>query len=1317
MKKNYFSLFAAATMMMAVTSCSQEEDFVQNSSSDMVSFKINLEGAAPSRAAGDGKTATQLYYEVYQGGRKVLDNFGDDKNRDLVTIEDGKASVDMPLLRGEEYEIMFWAQAPTGSIYNPENLKEIKVDYTNPSANNEANDAFFYGKPDFKVTSNVTEITLRRPFAQLNIGTTEEDWGTAIDYISEGVKPVTLSEVVVTNLATKFNVLVGEASEPTEEPVRFEKTELLKHTDEKCAQQFTVERKTYRNLAMNYLLVPGKVSSETPEVKGNTNVKATFWRDEQELFSITNLVNVPIQRNWRTNILGNLLADPKTFNITIDPYFNNEDHNITLGTASTSEELETMLKQDLEHIVIDLAKVEGRAAEGKVYTLNIGAGQEEYYFGGTKTKTITINANGNTINFVQNNSDWNYVRNVNDEAKWIINDAHLTSSGKNTGHWSRNLIRFYNEVEFNNVTSEKGLCMMNDANLNNLDINVADENYALWITAQGQIVNVDGLNVVATNAGRGIKIGDENYEDVAAKVSLNVKNSKFATAKKAAILVSSIAGADIILENIDIADVAADGFNAVWVDEDWNNIDAINVAGGFVVVEGDKTAENPFSVENGTVKLPAGTFVVPANIANGLTIEGAENGTTVLDMAGRIYSNIEGLTFKNLTIKLNNENYKGIQHASNLIYENCVINGTLWLYATAQFNNCIFNVEGDAYNVWTYGSKEVTFNECTFNSDGKSVLVYNEGTTGSVVTMNKCNFNATNAVEGKAAVEIDSSLLKEGMEYIVNLNECTVTGFGKGSVSNDVLFNPKKGSKATVYIDGAKAVWNAETLKSAIAAANNTAFTNIVLTDATFTGAFNIDGKKVNIDARNRHAAVIDGLVFGLGASEIHLNNITLTNANPVGSGIANRNKADYYCLGAYAAEFVIDNCVFNVSNQGLAAGKGAINIGDGFNANPNPYELTVKNTVFNCNGERPIRAKTRSYIENCTFNDQHRYAIQVQGNYQAPDEKVYFVNNTIVDACKTSGEPFAASVSISGAQLLETVDFVIQGNTPGVKFVYDLKDNVKITTCTLNGQLIPDYYCLPIEGVDDAMEVGYADLMYSASEKTYFVTAAAGLVELSAKTIKGGEKVLLLADIDLKGVSFNGLSAFNSEQKNTFDGQGYTISNWSYDGKASNMGFIKSWVGEIKNVNFENCHLKTAGRSAIVAANTYASINDITVKDCSIEDSYWACGIVAGLYNAGDITNCTVTNSSVKSNGGTGGIVGVINETTGTRTLKNCSVKNSTVNNTGAYGETYSGGCLVGMFNCDATFVIENCKVENNTLLGLYTSEKYPENASVTEK
>ena len=226
---------------------------------------------------------------------------------------------------------------------------------------------------------------------------------------------------------------------------------------------------------------------------------------------------------------------------------------------------------------------------------------------------------------------------------------------------------------------------------------------------------------------------------------------------------------------------------------------------------------------------------------------------------------------------------------------------------------------------------------------------------------------------------------------------------------------------------------------------------------------------------------------------------------------------------------------------------------------------------------------------------------------------------------------------------------------------------------------------------------------------KNYYVANAEGLVALSSIKLAGGENVNLIADIDLTGVEFNGLGAFHSENNNAFDGQGHTVSNWTNHAKLSDLGFVKNWVGPIKNLTIKNASLKTAGRSGIIAGNVYSNIENCHVVDCTLEDSYWACGLIAGLYNAGSVTNCSATNSTVKSNGGTGAIVGVVNESAGTRSFTNCVVTGCTVNNTGAYGEAYCGALVCGMINIsNSTVKFVGCEYSDNTKVGSYVGDLY---------
>ena len=226
-------------------------------------------------------------------------------------------------------------------------------------------------------------------------------------------------------------------------------------------------------------------------------------------------------------------------------------------------------------------------------------------------------------------------------------------------------------------------------------------------------------------------------------------------------------------------------------------------------------------------------------------------------------------------------------------------------------------------------------------------------------------------------------------------------------------------------------------------------------------------------------------------------------------------------------------------------------------------------------------------------------------------------------------------------------------------------------------------------------------------NENSIFISNADELI--ATTTINAGQSVILTADIDLAGKAFGGLSTFHPENNNTFDGLGHTVSNWTNEEGKSDFGFICGWVGPIKNLNIDNAHLKTAGRSAIVAAKVYGDIINCHVTNSTLEDGYWASGLIAGLYNAGSIKNCSATNSSIKSNGGTGGIVGVINETSGTRGCYNCSIEGVTVNNTGIYGKTYSAAGICGMIYVDnSTIEFKGCSIKDFTKVGEFVADIY---------
>lgn len=202
--------------------------------------------------------------------------------------------------------------------------------------------------------------------------------------------------------------------------------------------------------------------------------------------------------------------------------------------------------------------------------------------------------------------------------------------------------------------------------------------------------------------------------------------------------------------------------------------------------------------DNDIIVVSAGEYTLNGSLTymnKAFTIKAADGETVRFDMSAAVALHGAKITFEGVTFDYKtNGNYIGLQHTDTLVYNNCVINGMVFLYATNEtFNNCTFNqTSADAYNVWTYGAKNVAFNSCTFNCVGKSVLVYNEGANAKTdLNVNDTTFNASAPVEGKAAIEIDTSLMTEGATITVDANT-TADGFAEGSKSGNTLWNDKK---------------------------------------------------------------------------------------------------------------------------------------------------------------------------------------------------------------------------------------------------------------------------------------------------------------------------------------------------------------------------------------------------------------------------------------------------------------------------------------------------------------------------------------------
>ena len=158
-----------------------------------------------------------------------------------------------------------------------------------------------------------------------------------------------------------------------------------------------------------------------------------------------------------------------------------------------------------------------------------------------------------------------------------------------------------------------------------------------------------------------------------------------------------------------------------------------------------------------------------------------------------------------ITITTNSSTYIGYARCKGT-YKNCVINGTYTLHGDSKFDNCIFNVTGDVYNIWTWGAPNATFDGCTFNSDGKAMLLY--GAKNTKLTINNCTFNDNGGLDvKKAAIEIGDDY---GSSYVLIVNNTDVNGFAindEGINTGTTLWANKNSmgtDKLSVTVDGVK---------------------------------------------------------------------------------------------------------------------------------------------------------------------------------------------------------------------------------------------------------------------------------------------------------------------------------------------------------------------------------------------------------------------------------------------------------------------------------------------------------------------------------
>lgn len=828
-KKLFLGMFAAAGMLFA-TSCSNDElDVVQSGNEAQVTFSLAAEGGIATRAISDGTGAKKLVYAVYNASGELIETIANtDVNGQIVdnsAFDNGLTeNVTITLAKGQQYTVAFWAQNPNCTAYTTTDLKNVTIDYAGLN-NDETRDAFFKAET-FTVTGNTEiDVVLKRPFAQINVGVYQTDWDAAK---ASGIE-IEKSKVTIENAATSINLLTGEVGgEQTVEygfdiiPAQFATPETL---DVDLDKDGTKENYVY--LSMSYILANDETTGYAKTALEDLDF--TFAPISGNNINFSEGLNaVPVQRNWRTNIIGKILTGDVTFNITIDPIYDGEYNNgeaqpVNINGvyyATIQDAVNNVNDGDVIKVATGTYTEVVKVASGKNFTLeaagpNVVIAALDHQSNGTpstvKVKGITFDNSitlagwftGTAQNIAPCVGAWGGNLTFED-CTFIVAGTSGRETGVMTWWTTENNVM---SLSFNNCTFEgqndhanaRAMQIYGYVNMevSNCTFNTNKDYTLKYVANEGNIATFS--NNIVNNSENFVELGSSVYPG--SNYTANIINNTLGNGVNTHIIANNEN------QNVNLngnVSVIAEG--------------VVKDANGNYIASSNEGITNAISDGATTINLIQGNYVIPSS-AQGktLTIIGTGTPEDVKVAVTKVGSGGENcdygldgstVTFESITITTNSSTYIGYARC-NGTYKNCVINGTYTLYGDSKFERCTFNVSGDVYNIWTWGAKNMEFDRCTFNSDGKALLLYQEGTNTVNLTVKSCIFNDNGGLTSKkATIEIGDASYGATPTYNVTVSGTTVNGYeinNEGFNTGTTLWGNKNSMPAerlNVTIDG-----------------------------------------------------------------------------------------------------------------------------------------------------------------------------------------------------------------------------------------------------------------------------------------------------------------------------------------------------------------------------------------------------------------------------------------------------------------------------------------------------------------------------------
>lgn len=292
-------------------SCQKAPEVGQNESDIPVRLSVALPEVVATRTVSEAEMADVVYYEVWdEAFEKRLFPF-EGSSDNSAAVQGKVAEIVIDLVKDQTFNLIFWAQNKDCEAYSWTDLKNVNVDYSKFTSNNkDVYDAFYAVERVYADGGNKT-VKLYRPFAQLNFGAVS--MSTTLGDLS-----ITSNEVTVSKVATVFCTVDGQAvSDSYVDNVKFTaETGGLVQTETPDRMDLEVGDKNFYWVAMNYLLVPAAD-------KATVTVDAVFETDNG---TVTHKIeNVPLKKNYKTNIVGDLFTSNARLTVKVCPAFNKPD--------------------------------------------------------------------------------------------------------------------------------------------------------------------------------------------------------------------------------------------------------------------------------------------------------------------------------------------------------------------------------------------------------------------------------------------------------------------------------------------------------------------------------------------------------------------------------------------------------------------------------------------------------------------------------------------------------------------------------------------------------------------------------------------------------------------------------------------------------------------------------------------------------------------------------------------------------------------------------------------------------------------------------